>query len=79
MDVVILLNQVLVLTLMKFLEYKSNAWGQQILEGVSWNLIWFFVAAGLVVIVIHVAYVARRQKLERQPSGGESSAEQFDE
>ena len=69
----------LVLTLMKVFEYKSNAWGQQILEGVSWNLIWFFVAAALVVIVIHVAYVARRQKLERNTSGRESSAEQFDE
>ena len=64
---------------MKFLEHKSNAWGQQILEGVSWSLIWWFAAAGLVVIAVHVVYVAKRNKVARNSAGRNSSAEQVDE
>ena len=42
---------------MEVLRYSSNAWGQRVLEGISWDLLpWFFgVAVG--VIVIHALYM----------------------
>ncbi|MDP6040777.1 MAG: hypothetical protein QGG64_19670, partial [Candidatus Latescibacteria bacterium] len=43
--------------LMNFLRYSSNAWGQRVLEGVSWDLFWYFVGAGAVFIVLHASYM----------------------
>jgi uncharacterized membrane protein len=48
---------------MEILRYKSNAWGQQVLEGVSWDLVGVFVAAGLLVVIFHAVYVGWRRKL----------------
>jgi len=42
---------------MNFLRYSSNAWGQRVLEGVSWDLFWYFVGAGAVFIVLHASYM----------------------
>jgi hypothetical protein len=42
---------------MDLLRYGSNAWGQRILEGVSWDLIDVFFAAGIVFIIIHALYM----------------------
>ena len=64
---------------MEFLEYKSNAWGQRVLEGVSWDVIWLFVAAGAAVIAIHSVYVVWRRKVAAKSAGGVASAEQVDE
>ena len=33
--------------------YSSNAWGQQVLEGMSWDLLPVFFWAGLVFIILH--------------------------
>jgi hypothetical protein len=63
---------------MEFLEYKSNAWGQKVLEGVSWDLVWVFVAAGLLVIVIHSVYWAWRKKVISQSLSEASSRESVD-
>ena len=63
---------------MEFLKYKSNAWGQKVLEGVSWDLIWLFVAAGLMVVVVHAAYVAWRKRLIAKQAGQSSSEEAVD-
>jgi hypothetical protein len=63
---------------MEFLEYKSNAWGQKVLEGVSWDLIWLFVAAGLMVVVVHTAYVAWRKRLIAKQTGQPSSEQSVD-
>jgi len=63
---------------MEFLEYKSNAWGQKVLEGVSWDLIWLFVAAGLMVVVVHTTYVAWRKRLIAKQTGQPSSEESVD-
>ena len=41
---------------MDILRYKSDAWGQRILDGVSWDLISVFVVAALVFIVVHAVY-----------------------
>ena len=67
------------MTLMEFLEYKSNAWGQRVLEGVSWDVIWLFVATGVVVIAIHSVYVVWCRKVAAKATGGIVSAEQVDE
>lgn len=48
---------------MEILRYKSNAWGQEVLEGVSWELVAVFAVAGLAVVVVHAAYVAWRRKI----------------
>ena len=45
---------------MEFLRYKSDAWGQRVLEGASWDLIWVFVAAAVAVIVFHALYTRRK-------------------
>ncbi len=45
------------------LEYQSNAWGQSVLQGVSWDLIWIFAAAGLAVIICHLIFLLRRKRV----------------
>ncbi len=47
---------------MDILRYKSDAWGQRILEGTSWDLIWVCVAGALVFIVCHAVYTHRKLK-----------------
>jgi len=39
------------------LRYTSNAWGQSVLEGVSWDLLGIFFAAGLGFIILHALYM----------------------
>jgi formate dehydrogenase subunit gamma len=63
---------------MEFLKYKSDAWGQQVLEGVSWDVIWLFVAAGLMVVVVHAAYVAWRKRVIAKQAGQPSPEEAVD-
>ena len=41
---------------MEILRYRRDAWGQEVLEGVSWDLLWPFVALGVVLIVAHLLY-----------------------
>lgn len=45
---------------MEILRYKSDAWGQRILQGASWDLIWVFVAAAILFIVFHAVYTRRK-------------------
>ncbi len=52
---------------MEILRYKSDAWGQRILEGASWDLIWIFAAAAVIFIVFHAIYTHR--KLTRRQNG----------
>ena len=42
---------------MEILRYSRDAWGQTVLEGMSWDLFWYFVGAGVVFIVIHAVYM----------------------
>ncbi len=51
--------------LMEILRYKSDAWGQRVLEGASWDLIWVFAAAAIAFIVFHAIYTHR--KLKQRP------------
>jgi len=47
---------------MEVLRYKADVWGQRILEGASWDLIWVFAAAAIVFIVFHALYTHRNLK-----------------
>jgi hypothetical protein len=40
------------------LRYATSVYGQDVLLGASWTLIWWFVAAGAVIIVAHAAVKA---------------------
>ena len=42
---------------MEILRYSKDAWGQTVLEGMSWDLFWYFVAAGAAFIVFHMIYM----------------------
>ncbi len=47
---------------MEVFRYTSNAWGQRVLEGMSWDLLWIFAGAGLAFILFHAIYTARKLK-----------------
>jgi len=47
---------------LELLRYKTDAWGQRVLEGASWDLLGLFVAAAVVFIVIHAVYTHRKLK-----------------
>jgi hypothetical protein len=59
---------------MNLLRTDANAWGQEVLLGVSWDLLPLFVAAGALIIVGHALFKALwepalRRRLERRPGG----------
>jgi len=35
---------------------SRDAYGREVLQGLSWDLIWVFVAAGAALIVVHALY-----------------------
>jgi hypothetical protein len=41
---------------MELLRYSHNAWGQEVLEGVAFHLVWWFAGAALAFIVAHMLY-----------------------
>ncbi|MEE8443948.1 MAG: hypothetical protein V3S44_01275 [Alphaproteobacteria bacterium] len=41
---------------MELFRVSRNAWGQEVLLGISWDLIWVFLGAALLFIVLHLAY-----------------------
>ena len=47
---------------MEFLRYKSDVYGQRVLDGASWDLLWVCVAAAAVFIVFHAVYTHRKMK-----------------
>ncbi len=42
---------------MEVFRYTTNAWGQSVLEGMSWDLLGVFFAAGCAFIVAHALYM----------------------
>ena len=50
---------------MEIIRYKSDVWGQRVLEGASWELIWVFAAAAVVFIIFHALYTHRILKRRR--------------
>ena len=47
---------------MEFLRYKSDVYGQRVLDGASWDLLWVFAAAAVIFIVFHAVYTHRKLK-----------------
>ena len=47
---------------MEILRYKSDVYGQRVLEGASWDLLWVFAAAAVAFIVFHAIYTHRKLK-----------------
>jgi len=46
----------------EILRYAKSAWGQKMLVGVSWDLLWIPFAAAILVIAVHLAVRYRRRK-----------------
>jgi len=44
-----------------FVRVSTDAWGQQVLEGISWDLLPVAVALGAIVIIGHAIYRAIRK------------------
>ena len=42
---------------MEVLRHSSNAWGQEVLEGISWDLIPVFFGIAVVVMVAHAVFM----------------------
>ncbi len=38
---------------MLFLRMSSNPWGQETVAGASWDLLWWFIGAAVLFIVLH--------------------------
>ena len=47
---------------MEFLRHSKDAWGQKMLVGVSWDLLWIPIVAAFAVIVVHFALRYWRNK-----------------
>jgi hypothetical protein len=47
---------------MEILRFSHNAWGQEVLEGVAFDLAYVFAGAALAVIVIHMLYMWLRPR-----------------
>ena len=43
---------------MEIFRVSRDVYGREVLQGMSWDLIWFFVAIGVTLIVIHAVYRA---------------------
>ncbi len=39
---------------------RRDAWGQEVLEGLSWDLLWLFAGAAAAIIVVHMIYMRLR-------------------
>ena len=55
---------------MELFRVNRNPWGQEILSGVSWDLLWVFIAAGAAFIVVHIVYMWLWAPRVRRRSGG---------
>ena len=47
---------------MNILKTKSNAWGQEVLEGANLELVTAFIAAGIALIILHALAVVWRTR-----------------
>ena len=43
---------------MELFRVSSDAYGREVLQGMSWDLLWVFAGAGVALIVIHAVYRA---------------------
>lgn len=50
--------------------YRSDVWGQEVLRGVSWDLLWLVIVAAFVIIAVHAIYEAVQKRGDRPSSDG---------
>ena len=51
---------------MELLRVSRDAWGQEVLEGVSWDLLWVAIGVGAAAIIIHMTYMWLRPSKQPQ-------------
>lgn len=51
--------------------YKNDVWGQEVLRGVSWDLLWLVIVAAFIAIAGHAIYAATQKKGDKPSSEGE--------
>ena len=51
--------------------YKNDVWGQEVLRGVSWDLLWLVLVAAFIAIALHAVYEAMQKRDEQPSSDGE--------
>jgi cytochrome b subunit of formate dehydrogenase len=51
--------------------YKNDVWGQEVLRGVSWDLLWLVIVAAFIAIAAHAIYQASQKRGEKPSSEGE--------
>ena len=55
---------------MQILNTRSNAWGQQVLEGANLHLVILFLIAGVVLIIAHALVSAWLKRRARKAANG---------
>ena len=43
---------------MELFRVSRDVYGREVLQGVSWDLFWIFLAAGLVIVISHAVFRA---------------------
>ena len=56
---------------MEIATYKNDVWGQEVLRGVSWDLLWLVIVAAFIAIAVHAIYEASQKRGEQPSSEGE--------
>ena len=51
--------------------YKNDVWGQEVLRGVSWDLLWLVIVAAFIAIALHAVYEATRKRGDKPSSEGD--------
>ena len=55
---------------MDLAEFKNDVWGQEVLRGVSWDLLWLVIVAAFVAIAAHAIYESSQKRGDRPSSEG---------
>jgi cytochrome b subunit of formate dehydrogenase len=50
--------------------YKNDVWGQEVLRGVSWDLLWLVIVAAFIAIAGHAIYAATQKRGDKPSSEG---------
>jgi len=50
--------------------YKNDVWGQEVIRGVSWDLLWLVIVAAFIAIAAHAIFEASQKRGDRPSSEG---------
>ena len=56
---------------MEIVQYREDVWGREVLQGVSWDLLWLVIAATFILIMVHAAIMLARKSGPRPSPDGE--------